>query len=205
MITMLYAVLDTREGWLQLANAGHNYPVVINGCVSELELTGLPLGVDSDSDYDETATALGPGDTVLLYTDGVVEATNAADEYFGYERMARLLTERPNLKPRALMQALLHELRTWSVTGQADDVTVVVLRRRFERLADELRSIADDVLGARQAAELWTELRLPVRDAVPAEWAEALPEIIRAAQERFGRGLARELNGQLRLALEEYR
>jgi phosphoserine phosphatase RsbU/P len=204
MITMLYAVLDVREGLLRLANAGHNYPVVINGRISELELTGLPLGVDADSDYEEITAALRPGDTVLLYTDGVVEATDEREEYFGYERMAQLLAERPNLKPRALMQALLHELRTWSATGQADDITVVVLRRRLERLADELRSVAEDVLGPERAVALWAELPAPSWTTAD-EWAEALPEIIQAVQARYGRGLARELNGQLRLAIEEYR
>ena len=132
-------------------------------------------------------------------------ATNAAEEYFGYERLALMLRERSSMKPRALMQALLHELRTWSASGQADDITVVVLRRRLERLDDELRSISDDVLGRDRAAELWGELELPPHGAPAETWAEALPEIIRAVQSRFGRGLARELNGQLRLALEEYR
>jgi phosphoserine phosphatase RsbU/P len=205
MITMLYAVLDTREGVLRLANAGHNYPVVINGCLSEIELTGLPLGVDGDSDYEEMATVLRPGDTVLLYTDGVVEATNATEEYFGYERLEQMLTDRPNMKPRALMQALLHELRTWSASGQADDITVVVLRRRLEHLDDELRSIADDVLGPERAAEVWSQLPLPAPGAAPEIWVEALPAILRVVQTQLGRGLARELNGQLRLALEEYR
>lgn len=203
MITMLYAVLDTRAGVLRLANAGHNYPVVINGRVRELELTGLPLGVDSDSDYEEASAAIGPGDTVLLYTDGVVEATSPSAEYFGYERLERLLAERPGMKPRALMGALLHELRTWSESGQADDITVVVLRRRLERLEDELRSVADDVLGAVRAVELWAVA--PPHGAPPAAWAEAIPELVREAQARFGRGLARELSGQLRQALEEYR
>jgi len=204
MITMLYAVLDTRAGELRMANAGHTYPVVINGCVHELELTGLPLGVDGDSDYQETSAMLRPGDTVLLYTDGVVEATNSSDEYFGFERMAQLLAGRPNLKPRALMQSLLHELRLWSSAGQTDDITVVVLRRRFERLADELRSVADDVLGTERAAELWGELDLPEQGGTE-QWVEVLPRITAVAQARYGRGIARELQGQLRLTLEEYR
>jgi sigma-B regulation protein RsbU (phosphoserine phosphatase) len=205
MITMLYAVLDTRGGVLRLANAGHNYPVVINGLVGELELTGLPLGVDADSDYEEVTAALGPGDTVLLYTDGVVEATSPTEEYYGYERLERLLAARPAIKPRALVQSLLHELRTWSATGQADDITVVVLRRRLTLVGDELRSIAEDVLGAARVDELWGAALLPEPSAPAEAWAEALPGLVGAVHERFGRGLARELHGQLRLALEEYR
>jgi sigma-B regulation protein RsbU (phosphoserine phosphatase) len=75
MVTMLYAVLDTQRGTLRMANAGHNYPLLINGQVSEVELSGLPLGVDGDSDYQEVSVIIGPGETVVFYTDGVVEAS----------------------------------------------------------------------------------------------------------------------------------
>lgn len=205
MVTMLYVILDTQRGLLRVSNAGHNYPVLINGEVHEVELSGLPLGVDTDSDYAEVTAVLEHGDTVLLYTDGVVEATNVAGEMYGYERLEQLLHANERMKPRALVATLLHELRAWGSTGQADDITMVVLRRRSARLDDELRSVADDVLGRERAEQVWAELPLPSADASPALWAEALPEIVRATQNRYGRGLARELNGQLRLALEEYR
>jgi sigma-B regulation protein RsbU (phosphoserine phosphatase) len=205
MVTMLYVMLNTQNGCLRVANAGHNYPVVINGQVHEVELSGLPLGVIGDSDYDEADTALRHGDTVLFYTDGVVEATNAAEEIFGYERLEQLLRANNALKPRALLATLLHELRAWGGTNQADDITMVILRRREARLEIELRSVAEDVLGRERAEQLWAETPLPSADAPTALWADALPEIVRATQGRYGRGLARELNGQLRLVLEEYR
>lgn len=204
MITMLYATLDLRHGIVQIANAGHHYPLLLNGRVSELELSGLPLGVDGDADYEEICTEIEPGSTVIMYTDGVVEATNRDGEYFGYERLERLLIEGAALKPRTLVARLLHELRTWSDAGQDDDITVVAVRRRFERLADELRSIMRDVLGDERGEEAWRTLPHP-GDANVAAWTEALPEIIKAAQSHLGRGLARELNAQIRLALEEYR
>ncbi|HMO57119.1 MAG TPA: PP2C family protein-serine/threonine phosphatase, partial [Roseiflexaceae bacterium] len=204
MITMLYAVLEPRLGRLHFANAGHLYPVLINGQVSELELSGLPLGVDDESDYGEASTILHPGDTVLLYTDGIIEAANAADEIYGYERLEHLLaTTSP--KPRALVAALLAELRSWSLAAQTDDITMVVVRRRLTDVGAELRSVADDVLGAERAAELWQVLPLPAASAPADTWRQHLAALISAAQSRFGRGLARELNGQLRLALEEYR
>ncbi|HET9224975.1 MAG TPA: PP2C family protein-serine/threonine phosphatase, partial [Roseiflexaceae bacterium] len=204
-VTMLYVMLDTQNGRVRVANAGHNYPVVINGQVHEVELTGLPLGVLGDSEYDEQSTMLRHGDTVVLYTDGVVEATNVEDEIFGYERLVQALRAAEGLKPRALLAMLLHELRAWGGTDQADDITMVILRRRQARLADELRSVAEDVLGRERALELWDEATLPGDGEPAAPWAEALPELVRATQTRYGRGLARELNGQLRLALEEYR
>lgn len=205
MVTMFYAVLDTRQGTLRMANAGHNYPVLINGRVSEVELSGLPLGVDSDSDYEEASALIRPGETVVLYTDGVVEASGPSGEIYGYERLEVMLRDNACLKPRALLAALLHELRIWSGADQADDITIVILRRRLAQLDVELRSIVDDVLGPERSSQLWAEIELPGVAAPVAAWDDALPAMIRATQSLFGRGLARELNGQLRLALEEYR
>lgn len=205
MVTMLYVILDTENGCVRVANAGHNYPVVINGHVHEVELTGLPLGVLGDSEYDEQSAVLRHGDTVLLYTDGVVEATSGQGEIFGYDRLSQVLRAAEGLKPRALLAKLLHELRAWGGADQADDITMVILRRRQASLADELRSVAEDVLGRERAAQLWAEVPLPGEGEPTVLWAEALPELVRATQTHYGRGLARELNGQLRLALEEYR
>jgi sigma-B regulation protein RsbU (phosphoserine phosphatase) len=205
MVTMLYARLDTERGLLNIANAGHNYPVIINGQVSELELSGLPLGVDDESEYDEISATIHPGNTVVLYTDGVVEASGPNEEIYGYERLERMLRTNAHLKPRALLAALLHELRAWSGSEQADDITMVIIRRRLAVLGAELRSIADDVLGVERSEQVWGALDLPSADAPKTVWAELLPSIIAAAQSQFGRGLARELNGQLRLALEEYK
>lgn len=205
MVTMLYAMLDTREGTLRIANAGHNYPLLINGQISEIELSGLPLGVDSDSDYEEIRTVLYPGDTILLYTDGVVEATNPQETMFGDERLKQVLQKQVGFWPRRLMTALLHELRAWANGNQADDITMVILRRRLEHLGAELRSIAEEVLDRNRSEQLWTSLTLPDEDAPAAVWAEAIPTIVKLAQTLFGRGLARELNAQMRLVLEEYR
>jgi sigma-B regulation protein RsbU (phosphoserine phosphatase) len=205
MITMLYAALDTQSGSIRIANAGHNYPVLINGRVAEIEVTGLPLGVDSESEYEEISARVAPGDTVLLYTDGIVEATNQGEEYFGFDRLNQLLASNSTLKPRAMMAAVLHELRAWGGGCQIDDITIVVIRRRLDDIGAELHTIAVDVLDEQRAALLWAELGLPSSDAGSEAWATAIGTIVAFAQEQFGRGLARELNRQLRLALEEYR
>ncbi|NNJ09310.1 PP2C family protein-serine/threonine phosphatase [Chloroflexales bacterium ZM16-3] len=206
MVTMLYARLDTARGELHLANAGHTFPLIVNCTVSEIELSGLPLGVDADSDYREATAQLGPGDSVVLYTDGVLEAENAAGEIFTYERLEALIAANRQLKPRAMVALMLHELRTWSGdTLQTDDVTMVVLRRRLTDLGAELRSIVEDVLGAEPAAPFWDEELAPLAEANAEIWIAALPEIMKRAQSRLGRGLARELNQQLRLTLEDYR
>ena len=206
MVTMLYARLDTACGDLHLANAGHTFPMLVNGAVSEIELSGLPLGVDPDSAYREARAWLGPGDSVVLYTDGVLEAENPAGEIYTYERLEALIAANRQLKPRAMVARMLHELRAWAGSAlQSDDVTVVVLRRRLTHLGTELRSIVEDVLGAESAALLWDAHLMPLADANAEAWIADLPEIMKHAQAHLGRGLARELNQQLRLALEDYR
>jgi phosphoserine phosphatase RsbU/P len=206
MVTMLYLRLDTTRGLLRLANAGHTFPLFINGSVYELELSGLPLGVDGDSDYEEASATVCPGDTVLLYTDGVLEAENPAGEIYTYERLEALVAANYQLKPRAMVSLLLRELRAWSGgASQSDDVTIVVLRRRLSNLVEELRGIAADVLGAERTEDFWHEATKLSAGTDAEAWIAALPELLKLAQARFGRGLARELNQQLRLALEDYR
>jgi sigma-B regulation protein RsbU (phosphoserine phosphatase) len=101
---------------------------------------------------------------------------------------------------------ILHELRAWSGEAlQSVDVTVVVLRRRFTDLGAELRSIVQDVLGAEPAAAFWDDTLAPLATANAEAWVAGLAEIMKPAQTRLGRGLARELHQQLRLALEDYR
>ena len=210
MVTMLYACLDLAKGELRVANAGQTFPLIVNGHVHELELSGLPLGVDSDSDYAEATIELQPGDSVILYTDGVLEAENSTGEIFTYERLAALVSANARLKPRAIVARLLQELRAWSGTSrQTDDITIVALRRRLARLNDELRSVVDDVLGEEPAAILWAtggeQSDMNLTDGGANEWLEALPNLIRLAQGMFNRGQTRELQQQLRLAIEEYR
>jgi sigma-B regulation protein RsbU (phosphoserine phosphatase) len=204
MVTMLYLRLDTAGGALRIANAGHTFPLFVNGSVNELELSGLPLGVDLDSDYTEATAALAPGDMLILYTDGVLEAESPQGEIYTYERLHALVTANVTLRPRAMVARLLSELRGWSCGRRSDDVTIVILRRRLASLVAELRGLADEVLGAERAAAFWDEAVLAGCDDADA-WIAAMPELLKQAQARFGRGPARELTQQLRLAIEDYR
>ncbi len=209
MITMIYMQLDPQHGTLQIANAGHTYPFVLDGSVYELEISGLPLGVLDESEYDEVTMTVPPGGSILLYTDGVTEATNAHEELFGEAHLLDLLTTHTSLKPSAMQRMLLREVRSWSPV-QDDDITMVLLRRRLASLRDEVRSIVVDVLGEPAASEFWQQqvARLPVLhapDAPLAAWAEVPAELGAAARSAFGRGIARELQQQIRLAFEGYR
>ncbi len=205
MVTMLYAALDTRSGEIRFANAGHNYPVLIRAAASELELNGLPLGVLDGNGYEEQVAQLDPGDVLLLYTDGITEATDRAEEMYGYERLEQVVLREQVRRPRSLVAALLQELRAWSAGDQADDITIVALRRRLSRPGDELRVAAEDVLGRAAAAQLWEIPGMPGPDAAADLWGEALGPLVQVAQQHHGRGLARELHGQFRLVLDDYR
>ncbi|NJN67085.1 MAG: PP2C family protein-serine/threonine phosphatase [Chloroflexaceae bacterium] len=211
MVTMLYAILNPGDGTVRIANAGHTYPLLFKGKVQEFELPGLPLGVDPDIDYDEEETIMmAPGESLFLYTDGVNEATDPDEREFGFERLQKLLEASSQVKPRTLMKLILNELRTWSDgNAQSDDITMVVLRRRFAGLGDELRVVAADVLGHERAGAFWgeVEVMLPCAPncATPDDWMALLAEISALAKKLLSRGLARELSQEVRMTIEEYR
>jgi serine phosphatase RsbU (regulator of sigma subunit) len=128
MVTLLYAFVDPIEGKMHYANAGHNYPVMINGHVEELKLAGLPLGVDDDTEYDEREVVVEAGSSIVFYTDGVVEAMNGQGEMFTFERLFDVLDRHQALPPKDLVHRIMDEVQAFTgAAPQADDITVVVL------------------------------------------------------------------------------
>src|ERR1700680_1769249 len=129
-VTCLYAILDPVSGRIEYANAGHDLPHWRhNGKVTELRATGMPLGLMPEMFYEEKEVTLGAGDSVLFYSDGLVEAHNPQREMFGFPRLARLLEEKGHGTPA--IDYLLAELSAFTGEGweQEDDVTLVALRR----------------------------------------------------------------------------
>src|SRR5215212_7247012 len=129
-VTCLYAVLDPTSGHLRYANAGHCVPYLRRGgSVAELRATGMPLGLMLGTNYEENETVLKPEDSVLLYSDGLVEAHDPRREMFGLPRLRQLLAEHPS--GAALVDFLLAELArfTGDEWEQEDDVTLVTLQR----------------------------------------------------------------------------
>jgi sigma-B regulation protein RsbU (phosphoserine phosphatase) len=120
-----------RSGELELCNAGHCPPLLIQaGNVTRLAATGLPLGLFYDGQYSTHTVTLGPGDNLLLYTDGLTEARNAADEEYGEERLSRLASGCPTLRAEALVDTCLKDLSTFlSGTPLKDDLTLMAIRR----------------------------------------------------------------------------
>lgn len=129
-VTCFYALLDPRDGRLRYANAGHEAPYRWqNSEVSELWATGMPLGMMPGSRYDEFEATIAPGESLLFYSDGLIEAHNPSGEMFGFPRLQALLSI-PTHKPTLLDFVLAH---LHGFTGvyweQEDDITLLALQR----------------------------------------------------------------------------
>ena len=109
-VTVWFGILDTETGKITAANAGHEYPVVMQ-CGDRFMLMkekhGLVIGAMEGLRYKEYELTLKPGSKLFLYTDGVPEATNAQNEMFGTERMLAALNSEPTASP----EKILHHVR----------------------------------------------------------------------------------------------
>src|SRR5215218_6424820 len=128
-VTCLAALLDSRTGRLHYANAGHDLPYLRHAKgVSELRATGMPLGLMPNMSYEQKEITLEPGDNVLLYSDGLVEAHDPKGEMFGFPRLQKLVGAHPG--GATLIDFLLAELEAF--TGdeweQEDDITLLTLQ-----------------------------------------------------------------------------
>ncbi len=129
-VTCLYGVLDPATGHLRFANAGHDLPYVktANGVV-ELRARGMPLGLMTDMSYEEKEIDLAPGDSVLLHSDGIVEAHDPDRVMFGFPRLMQTVADSPS--GQALIDRVLRDLEEFTGPGamQEDDITMVTLER----------------------------------------------------------------------------
>ncbi len=128
--TLLYAELDATDGSLVLANAGHLPPVVRKADGSLVKLGaagGAPLGMLPGMQFGQERAKLEPGDTLVLYTDGIVEAMNAKEELYGFARFEALLRKGP-ADPAALKDAIIGSVNRFTgLSPQHDDMTLVCL------------------------------------------------------------------------------
>jgi sigma-B regulation protein RsbU (phosphoserine phosphatase) len=120
-----------RSGEIQIANTGHCPPLVLRrGAVETIPATGLPLGLFSGGTYSAAKLRLELGDILVLYTDGVTEARNPADQEYGPERLAALLGRSAGMAPRHIAETCLEDWAAFASSArQADDVTLMVIGR----------------------------------------------------------------------------
>ncbi|MFZ5981467.1 MAG: PP2C family protein-serine/threonine phosphatase, partial [Candidatus Zixiibacteriota bacterium] len=130
-VTLIYGLLDMNRAVLTYINAGHNYPILVkeNGDVSLIEGSDLILGIDPLAVFEEKVININPGDVILLYTDGVTEATDARGVMYGERRLSELLSACRHASAFDISQKILNEVQTYQgMTGQTDDITLIVIK-----------------------------------------------------------------------------
>ncbi len=131
-ITMFYIKYDAESHTLTYSSAGHNTPFVYRaetGEIETLDAEGLIFGVKRDIKFEEKKSSLAHEDILLLYTDGITEAENKHGEFFGEERLCRILTEHRKKTPTELKEAIISAVRDFIGTDSfRDDVSLIVMK-----------------------------------------------------------------------------
>ena len=132
-VTVLYAIYDPANGTLTYANGGHDAPMLVrpDGGSDLLQHTGgIALGVAPGMKFASHTLELQPGETIVLYTDGVTEAMNGSDEQFGVERMHEVFATSPPTDSEQAAKTMFEAVRGYvGDAPQFDDITCLVLRR----------------------------------------------------------------------------
>ena len=133
-ITAFYGVLDPETGRLLYSNAGHHPPILVRDALphgdQRLKPNGMALGIDEQAAWVAISQVIEVGDTLLLYTDGVVEANNLADAFYGTDRLVSTLQGAAQYASPQVLQAVLADLNDFQGEAvQSDDITLVCIRR----------------------------------------------------------------------------
>ncbi|HYE75740.1 MAG TPA: PP2C family protein-serine/threonine phosphatase, partial [Blastocatellia bacterium] len=131
-VTAILTELDPVSGRCRFVNAGHTDGLLLraDGEAVWLKATGTPLGLIPEMPYEEAYFELYPGDIVALYSDGVSEAQNEAEEEFSEGRVADLLRQYKNESAKELVNIIYQEIDRFAGTApQFDDITLMILKR----------------------------------------------------------------------------
>ena len=130
--TMFFGILD-QEGHLEFINAGHPSPILIRKGVAEEAFTegSFPVGLVPEAQYTAVCLKLEPGDTLVLFSDGVTEAADPDEQMFGTTRLKELLTGQPECPLEQLQKCVLEAVENFARGAhQADDLTLLIVRYR---------------------------------------------------------------------------
>ena len=134
--TMILGRIDVQDQSLTILQAGHPPPLLVrrSGSVTPLGDGGFPVGMIREAEYESVQVEFGEGDRILVYSDGLVEAENAAGEQFAEDRLRSLVQERARSATPILLEDLDHALRKWRGSETlSDDLSVLMLERLSER------------------------------------------------------------------------
>ena len=133
-ITFIGGIVDLKNGCMTYCNAGHNPPFIQrhNAKIEKLgDVHGIPLGIFEHATYSSGSILFSPGDSLVLYTDGVTEALSKADTFYGERPMLDLVRKNHELCPSELIRLLEQDVLEF-MTGvdQADDITLLILKSK---------------------------------------------------------------------------
>ena len=132
-VTAFYAIYNTKTGLITYSNAGHNPPQLLrrDGTISELPMPkDFVVGVFDAYNYQEDTLQLEHGDTLVMFTDGVNEATNVEYKEFGVERLRNILQQQPNASCQQIVEAVKAGIKDFvGEAEQSDDITLLVAKR----------------------------------------------------------------------------
>ena len=129
--TAFLAEYDPVRRSVDYINAGHNNPILCrsNGSIERLDVGGLPLGIQPDAKYESARVTLAPGDWLVIFTDGLVEAENAYQDEYGETRLLSAIGATTALTPSEMLKRLMAEVDLFvGQTPQHDDVTCMLLK-----------------------------------------------------------------------------
>jgi serine phosphatase RsbU (regulator of sigma subunit) len=131
-VTAFFGILDRTHKTFTYVNAGHNSPMVLHtgdDHIIELEPTGIALGLMEDSPYKKATVSLTSGDIVVLFTDGVTEATNMQEELYGEERLRLIILANRRLSAGEITNKILLDVQEFTGEApQSDDITLLVVK-----------------------------------------------------------------------------
>jgi sigma-B regulation protein RsbU (phosphoserine phosphatase) len=129
-MTLCFATYDSQDRILRLSNSGAPPPILCRkGKVEFLTVEGFPLGMFDKAEYKERELQVEPGDVLVFYTDGLLEARDLEGEEFGYERLGQVIEEYASLPARRLIEKIFARIEKFTLgSGKADDRTILVLK-----------------------------------------------------------------------------
>ena len=134
-ITLFYGILDPKTGEFSYCSAGHHPAYLVRSKdrhIEELSRTGIPLGVLEDSTWNQQKITIEQGDTLVLYTDGVTDALNEKEQFFGQPRLHDALLEYYGRPAGEMHKLLFSDVRDWiGHAQQYDDITLMVIKREL--------------------------------------------------------------------------
>lgn len=140
-MTFVYSIFDLAQHTVTLSSAGHHLPYHYRAQSQRLEPVQVkptyPLGVREKSRFNEVTLELSPGDVLVYYTDGIIEAHTPEGEEFGFERLEALILEHHHRSAREIQEKLIQAYQHW-IQGEdpEDDMTLVVVKARHEKTVE---------------------------------------------------------------------